>query len=225
MLSFGLPSHTTARRLPALRRRVAPAPVALRAPRALNRACACGGTCPHCSGDFNSATPQTKLAVNEPGDAFEREAGPRRRSGDADAGPAAPAEQSAVAPTSSSVPSLRRASCLQRDAPALVQRLYRLQGGGRREAAEARRQSSRPGHRAADRARGPALARPVARCGDARLHGAALRRRLRRRARAQRQPGADQPRRRRPRLHGRRNIAFGGGEYRPDAEGGRRLLA
>lgn len=76
MLGFGLPSHTTARRLPAPRRRVAPSTGALRAPQRLNRsACACGGTCPHCRGDAKTAaTLRPKLTVNEPGDAFEQEA-------------------------------------------------------------------------------------------------------------------------------------------------------
>jgi hypothetical protein len=55
MPSFGLPSHTTARRRPTLRRRLAPAVVALRAPQALNRACACCGSCPHCGGEPGAA--------------------------------------------------------------------------------------------------------------------------------------------------------------------------
>jgi hypothetical protein len=38
-------------------------------------ACACGGTCPRCSGKTRAATNlQPKLTVNEPGDAFEQEA-------------------------------------------------------------------------------------------------------------------------------------------------------
>jgi len=37
----------------------------------LQRKCACGGTCPHCQGEPHL---QPKLAINQPGDAFEQEA-------------------------------------------------------------------------------------------------------------------------------------------------------
>src|SRR6266478_869409 len=42
-------------------------------PLLMRSACACGGTCPHCSGG-RAAMSGPSLAVNEPSDAFEREA-------------------------------------------------------------------------------------------------------------------------------------------------------
>jgi hypothetical protein len=202
--------------------------VALRAPRALNRACACGGTCPHCSGDFNSATPQTKLAVNEPGDAFEREADRVADRVMRMPDPAAPAEQGAVAPTSSSVPSLRRASALQRKCAC---------GGSSSGCTDCKAEDDGKLQRRAANPRGPVTAPPIvhevlrspgqsldagtrgfmeprfgADFADVRVHSDS------RAAESARAVGA------RAYTVGR-NIAFGGGEYRPDAEGGRRLLA
>ena len=65
-----------ARRTPSPQRREAVPRSVLHAPQRLSRAsCPCGGTCPHCRGeDKNKALLQPKLTVNEPGDAYEREA-------------------------------------------------------------------------------------------------------------------------------------------------------
>src|ERR1041385_7074879 len=221
MLGFATPSPTTARRLPTLRRRAAP--VALRAPRALNRACACGGTCPHCSGDFNCATPQTRLTVNEPGDAFEREADHVANQVMRMADPAA--QQGLGAPTSS-VPSLRRAPGLQRKCAC---------GGSSAGCTSCKESEGKLQRRASDRE--PATAPPIvhevlrspgrpldagtrdfmeprfgADFGDVRVHA------------------DSQGARSAHAVHSRaytvgRNIAFGAGEYRPDTEPGRRLLA
>jgi hypothetical protein len=224
MLSFGLPSHTTARRPPTLRRRVAPAAQALRAPQALNRACACGGSCPHCSGETGAANLQPKLSISEPGDALERDAD---RVADQVMQMPASAEPDMVAATSSSVPSLHRASALQRKCAC---------GGGSGGCSDCKAESEgKLQRRAGDRE--PATAPPIvhevlrspgrpldastrgfmeprfgADFGDVRVHADSQ--------------GAESAQA----VHSRaytvgRNIAFGAGEYRPDSEGGRRLLA
>ena len=226
MLSFGLPSHTTARRPSTLRRRGAPAAQALRAPQRLNRAaCACGGTCSHCSGETGAAAnQQLKLTVNEPGDAFERDAD---RTADQVMRMSAPtAEPGLVAPTSSLGPSRRRALALQRKCAC---------GGSSSGCTDCKESEGKLHRHTSDR--GPATAPPIvhevlrspgqpldagtrgfmeprfgADFGDVRVHSDS------RAAESARAVGA------RAYTVGR-TIAFGSGEYRPDAEGGRRLLA
>jgi hypothetical protein len=58
---------TNVRRPPGVARSIARRPLVMRS------ACACGGTCPHCAGEQIDRL-QPKLAVNEPGDAYEQEA-------------------------------------------------------------------------------------------------------------------------------------------------------
>jgi hypothetical protein len=75
MQSFAKVSQS-ARRASSPRGREAAPRLLQRAPQRLHRAaCACGGTCPRCSGDAKAAvTLQPKLTVSQPGDAFEQEA-------------------------------------------------------------------------------------------------------------------------------------------------------
>jgi hypothetical protein len=74
------------------------APVRTEAAATLRR-CACGGSCPRCRGDAL----RPKLAINTPGDAFEREAD-RMADAAVSASPASP-------PSSSAPPALRRCTC------------------------------------------------------------------------------------------------------------------
>jgi hypothetical protein len=196
----------------------------LRAPQALNRACACGGSCPHCSGETGAANLQPKLSISEPGDALERDAD---RVADQVMRMPASAEHDMVAATSSSVPSLHRASALQRKCAC---------GGGSGGCSDCKAESEgKLQRRAGDRE--PATAPPTvhevlrspgrpldastrgfmeprfgADFGDVRVHADSQ--------------GAESAQA----VHSRaytvgRNIAFGAGEYRPDTEPGRRLLA
>jgi hypothetical protein len=71
MFQHATTSRTTAQASDLRRRASAPGPRIQGPLRLIRSGCACGGTCPHCSG---AAAAGPRLTVNEPGDAFEREA-------------------------------------------------------------------------------------------------------------------------------------------------------
>ena len=116
-------------------------------------ACACGGTCPNCRGETRAAANlQPKLAVNEPGDAFEQEADRVADQVMRMPEPGPPAEPGAVAPAASPVPLRRRVSALQRKC---------VCGGSSGACDDCKADSEEKLQRRASDRRGPATAPPI----------------------------------------------------------------